>query len=62
MALLPAARRYGRQPAPLARVLGGYRSPALPLGATCIIERRDGPENQRGGIGSRRFLNGQRLF
>ncbi len=51
MALLPAVCRYGRLTRATGPVLR-YWSPAS--AATCIIERRDGPENQRGGIGSRR--------
>ncbi|MEG3386033.1 flagellum-specific ATP synthase FliI, partial [Salmonella enterica] len=45
MALLPAVRRYGR----LTRATGLVLEATglqLPLGATCIIERQDGPETK----------------
>ncbi len=60
MALLPAVRRYGR----LTRATGTVLEATglqLPLGATCIIERRDGPETKE--VESEVVgFNGQRLF
>ncbi|EBX3264271.1 flagellum-specific ATP synthase FliI, partial [Salmonella enterica subsp. enterica serovar Kentucky] len=60
MALLPAVRRYGR----LTRATGLVLEATglqLPLGATCIIERQDGPETKE--VESEVVgFNGQRLF